>query len=94
MRLTALLQERVHVDTLQTLRRRDRAVLVRQKQRLEINNLLAQLLHLAGQRVVLRRIDLYLVLQVLEPLLLALATLERGDTAAQVSDLAEKDALA
>ena len=73
-------EEHVHARTADALGGRDRAVAVCEKKRLQVDNLLAELRHGLGQRVVLGAEKFDFGLKVGEPLLLALPTLERGDT--------------
>jgi hypothetical protein len=72
-------EERIHVHAAKTLSMRHGAVLVCKKQCLEVDDLLSQLGDSRRQRVVLCTEELDFGLQIREPLLLALATLERGD---------------
>ena len=53
---------------------------MRQQKRLEADNFLSQLSDSGGERIILRAEDLHFLLQVREPLLLALSTFECGDS--------------
>lgn len=72
-------EEVVHGGAVKTLSLRDRAVLVCQKESLEINNFLSELGDSSRQSVVLCAEEFDLGLQISQPLLLALSTLERRD---------------
>ena len=80
VRMVTAFEEHVHARTTYALGRGDWAVAVCEKKRLQVDNLLAELRHGLGQRVVLRAEELDLGLQVGKPLFLALPALERGDT--------------
>ena len=69
-------QEVVHGGAVEALRLRYGAVLVGQKQRLEVDNLFAKLSDGGTEGIVLRAEELNLCLEVGEPLLLTLTTLE------------------
>jgi hypothetical protein len=69
-----------HESAMETLLLRDRAVLMCKQQGLEAYDLLPQLRDLGGQGIVLRAEHLNLRLEVGQPLLLALATFEGGNT--------------
>lgn len=58
----------------------DGTVLVSQQESLEIHNLLSELGHGGGQRIILCGEELNLGLEVGQPLLLPLTTLQRRDT--------------
>lgn len=72
-------RQTVHTHSSHTLRLRNRTILVRQQQSLQIDNLLAQLRDLCAERVVLAAEDLHLGLEVGKPLLLSLTTFQCGD---------------
>lgn len=75
----------VHWGHVRTLGHRrllcDRAVLVCQEQSLQVHNFFPELSHLTLQSIVLRLIYINFSLQISEPLLLALATFQSGNTA-------------
>jgi hypothetical protein len=58
----------------------NRAILMGQKERLEIDDFFPQGSNLGAQGIVLGREDLNLILEVGKPLLLALSALECGDS--------------
>ena len=55
------------------------AVFVGKEERLQVDDFLAKLRDLAQQMVILRAVGLYLLLEISQPLLLTLATLECSD---------------
>ena len=57
---------------------RDRAVLVREQERFQVDNLLTKLRYLGAQVLVLGAVEFYLVLKARQPGLLALSALERS----------------
>jgi hypothetical protein len=79
--MVAAFEEHVHTCTADSLGCRNRAVTVSEKKRLQVDDFLTELCHSLGQGVILGAEELDFGLQVGEPLLLALSTLERGDTA-------------
>jgi hypothetical protein len=70
----------VHHQRAQTLSLRDGAVFVSQQERLQVHDLLTKLGHRRGKCIVLRREELDLGLEIGEPLLLPLTTLQSSDT--------------
>lgn len=73
----------VHLElldhTLQSLLSSDWAILMRQEKSLQIDDLFPHLGQLLDEIIILSAVQLNLVLQVLQPLLLALSALQCGD---------------
>lgn len=70
----------VHHEGTQTLGLRDWAIFVCQQESLEVDDFLTELSHSSGKSIILSSEKLDLGLEVGQPLLLALATLESSDT--------------
>lgn len=79
-------EEVVHCGAMQALGLGDWTVFVREKQRLQVDNLLTQLGDSGREGVILGAEQLHLGLEVGKPLLLPLTALERGDTAELACD--------
>jgi hypothetical protein len=74
-----------HEGPMESLLLGDWAVLVSEQQRLQVDDFLPQLSNLRCEGIVLAAEHLHLCLQIGQPLLLALTTLERGNTVMFVS---------
>lgn len=78
--LTGVASNLLHGHTADTLRLRHRTILVSEQECFKPDNLLTQLRDGGSKSIILRAENLDLLLEIREPLLLALATLERSDS--------------
>lgn len=78
--LTSVACDLLHGHTADTLRLGHRTILVSEQECFKPDNLLTQLRDGGSERIILSAENLDLLLEICEPLLLALATLERSNS--------------
>lgn len=78
--LTSVTSDLLHGHTADALRLRHRTILVSEQECFKPDNLLTQLRDGGSERIILSAENLDLLLEIREPLLLALAALERSDS--------------